>query len=86
MTSNPTRNATQSPTLSLFASPSSSDGPANVLAAARAMAAHLARSRPLDRRLVADIMTTALGASDAEGARSRDAYDATEAIRGERAS
>ena len=76
MNSNPTRN----PTLSLFASPSSSDGPANVLAAARALAAHLARSRPLDRRLVADIMTTAFGASDAEGVWSwRDAYDAIEA-------
>ncbi|WP_339913146.1 bifunctional class I SAM-dependent methyltransferase/DEAD/DEAH box helicase [uncultured Brevundimonas sp.] len=68
-----------SSTLSLFADPSG-DTSANILAAARALAAHLARSRPLDRRLVAAVMTTAFGASDAEGAWAwRDAYDAIEA-------
>ncbi len=66
--------------LSLFAEPAASDAPANRLAAARALAVSLARSRPLDRRLVADVMTTAFGASDTEGAWSwRDAYDAIEA-------
>lgn len=67
-------------TLSLFAGPSRSDRPANILAAARTLALSLARSRPLDRRLVADVMTTAFGASDAEGGWGwRDAYDAIEA-------
>ena len=67
-------------TLSLFGGSSPSDSPANVLAAARALAVQLARSRSLDRRLVAEIMTTAFGASDTEGAWSwRDAYDAIEA-------
>ncbi|MDP3405803.1 MAG: strawberry notch family protein [Brevundimonas sp.] len=66
--------------LSLFADPAGADAGANVLAAARALATHLARSRPLDRRLVAQVMTTAFGASDAEGAWVwRDAYDAIEA-------
>ena len=66
--------------LSLFDDPSTAEAPANILAAARALAIHLARSRPLDRRLVADVMTTAFGASDAEGAWNwRDAYDAIEA-------
>ncbi|HEY2707204.1 MAG TPA: strawberry notch family protein [Caulobacteraceae bacterium] len=52
---------------------------ANVLAAARALTPHLNRSRPLDRRMVAGVMTTAFGASDAEGAWLwRDAYDAIE--------
>ena len=37
------------PNLSLFADPAASDAAANILAAARALAAHLARSRPLDR-------------------------------------
>ena len=65
--------------LSLFADPSTSDVAANILAAARALATHLARSRPLDRKLVAGVMTTAFGASDADGAWSwRDAYDAIE--------
>ncbi len=69
-----------STTPSLFATPSRSDRSANVLAAARALAIALARSRPLDRRLVADVMTTAFGASDADGAWTwRDAYDAIEA-------
>ncbi|MEQ7154248.1 strawberry notch-like NTP hydrolase domain-containing protein [Brevundimonas aurifodinae] len=66
--------------LSLFAEPVASDAPANRLAAARALAIPLARSRPLDRRLVAQVMTTAFGASDVDGAWSwRDAYDAIEA-------
>jgi hypothetical protein len=66
--------------LSLFAAPSASDHSANLFAAARALAVQLARSRPLDRRLVAGVMTTAFGASDAEGVWSwRDAYDAIEA-------
>lgn len=66
--------------LSLFADPSTAEAPANTLAAGRSLAIHLARSRPLDRRLVADVMTTAFGASDAEGAWTwRDAYDAIEA-------
>lgn len=66
--------------LSLFAELAATDVAANVLAAARALATQLARSRPLDRRLVANVMTTAFGASDAEGAWAwRDAYDAIEA-------
>ncbi|MBN9319763.1 MAG: class I SAM-dependent methyltransferase, partial [Caulobacterales bacterium] len=53
---------------------------ANLLSAARAMVPHLNRSRALDRRLVAAVMTTSFGASDAEGAWLwRDAYDAIEA-------
>ena len=68
------------PNLSLFADPAAGDAAANILAAARALAAHLARSRPLDRKLVAAIMTTAFGGSDAEGVWAwRDAYDAIEA-------
>jgi protein-L-isoaspartate O-methyltransferase len=68
------------PSLSLFADAAPSDAPANILAAARALATQLARSRALDRRLVADVMTTAFGASDAEGGWAwRDAYDAIEA-------
>lgn len=67
-------------TLPLFAGPTVPDVAANVQAAARALATHLARSRPLDRRLVAGVMTTAFGATDADGAWSwRDAYDAIEA-------
>ncbi|MFA4952333.1 strawberry notch-like NTP hydrolase domain-containing protein [Brevundimonas sp.] len=66
--------------LSLFADPSTMDTPANILAAARSLAVHLSRSRPLDRHLVADVMTTTFGASDAEGGWTwRDAYDAIEA-------
>ena len=65
--------------LSLFADLAVGNLPANILAAARALAIHLARSRPLDRRLVAEVMTTAFGASDAEGGWTwRDAYDAIE--------
>ncbi len=53
---------------------------ANVLAAARALATHLNRARVLDRRLVAGVMTTTFGGSDAAGAWLwRDAYDAIEA-------
>ncbi len=65
--------------LSLFAD-DTSDAAANVLAAARALAPHLNRSRTLDRRLISGVLTMAFGASDAEGAWSwRDAYDACEA-------
>jgi hypothetical protein len=53
---------------------------ANILAAARALTPQLNRSRPLDRRLVANVMTTTFGGSDTEGAWLwRDAYDAIEA-------
>ena len=56
------------------------DKTANTLAAARALAPQLNRSRPLDRRLVAATLTTSFGGSDAEGAWIwRDAYDAIEA-------
>ena len=56
------------------------DKPANLLSAARALTPYLARSRTLDRKLVAATMTMAFGATDAEGAWSwRDAYDASEA-------
>ncbi|ACG78592.1 probably methylase/helicase [Phenylobacterium zucineum HLK1] len=67
--------------LPLFAAASGADDrPANLLAAARALAPHLARGRPLDRRLVSGALTTAFGATDAEGAWDwRDAYDAVEA-------
>lgn len=66
--------------LALFSDLASSDAPANILAAARTLAIQLARSRPLDRRLVAEVMTTAFGASDAEGGWTwRNAYDAIEA-------
>jgi hypothetical protein len=59
---------------------SAGESSANLLAAARALAPHLNRSRVLDRKLVAGVMTTAFGASDAEGAWLwRDAYDAIEA-------
>jgi len=72
--------ANPSTTASLFAAPLRADKPANILAAARALSTSLARSRPLDRRLVAGVMTTAFGASDAEGGWTwRDAYDAIEA-------
>jgi len=68
------------PTLTLFADAPSFDAPANILAAARTLAIHLARSRALDRRLVSEVMTNAFGASDAEGGWNwRDAYDAIEA-------
>jgi len=67
--------------LPLFsASPAGDDKAANVLAAARALVPHLNRSRVLDRKLVANVMTTTFGGSDAEGAWLwRDAYDAIEA-------
>lgn len=65
---------------SLFDAPGSGDRVSNVLASARALAAHLARSRPLDRRLVSDVMTMGFGGTDAEGVWSwRDAYEAIEA-------
>jgi hypothetical protein len=66
-------------TLPLFA-PSQADTAANLLSAARALAAQLNRSRVLDRKLVSGVMTTTFGASDVDGAWSwRDAYDAIEA-------
>jgi hypothetical protein len=53
---------------------------ANILAAARALTPQLNRSRSLDRRLIANVMTTTFGGSDTEGAWLwRDAYDAIEA-------
>ena len=56
------------------------DKSANLLAAARALAPQLARSRALDRKLVAATMTMSFGGSDTEGAWLwRDAYDAIEA-------
>jgi len=64
--------------LPLFAL-ASGDKCANTLAAARALSPHLARSRPLDRKLVASTMTMSFGATDAQGAWNwRDAYDAIE--------
>ncbi|NEX91165.1 bifunctional class I SAM-dependent methyltransferase/DEAD/DEAH box helicase [Caulobacter sp. 17J65-9] len=66
--------------LPLFATATKTEKAQNVLAAARAMVPHLARSRTLDRKLVSNIMTTCFGATDAEGAWNwRDAYDAAEA-------
>jgi predicted RNA methylase len=64
--------------LPLFTAPA--DAGANLLSAARALAAQLHRSRVLDRKLIASVMTTACGGSDAQGAWSwRDAYEAAEA-------
>jgi hypothetical protein len=72
--------------LPLFAStlgtgPSSAaERAANVLSAARALAPHLSRGRQLERRVVSGVLTTAFGATDAEGAWDwRDAYEAIEA-------
>jgi hypothetical protein len=66
--------------LPLFAADTGDHKAANLLAAARALTPQLNRSRPLDRKLVANVMTMAFGASDAEGAWLwRDAYDAIEA-------
>ena len=66
--------------LPLFAAATGDHKAANLLAAARALTPQLNRSRPLDRKLVANVMTMAFGASDAEGAWLwRDAYDAIEA-------
>ena len=66
--------------LPLFTTSSDTDKPANILAAARALAPNLGRSRTLDRKLISGVMTTCFGATDAEGAWSwRDAYDAVEA-------
>jgi protein-L-isoaspartate O-methyltransferase len=65
--------------LPLFAAGAAPDVAANILAVARGLAAHLARSRPLDRRLVSAAMTVSFGGSDAEGAWTwRDAYEAME--------
>lgn len=66
--------------LPMFASPADTTKAPNIIAAARALTPHLARSRPLDRKLVSNTMTLLFGASDAEGAWTwRDAYDANEA-------
>jgi hypothetical protein len=66
--------------LPLFPAAPAADKAANTLAAARALAPQLNRSRPLDRRLVAATLTTCFGGSDAEGVWLwRDAYDAIEA-------
>jgi len=66
--------------LPLFAADAAPDKAANTLAAARALVPHLNRSRALDRKLVAGVMTTSFGGSDADGVWSwRDAYDAIEA-------
>ena len=64
--------------LPLFAM-ASPDKCANSFATSRALIPHLARSRTLDRKLVAATMTMSFWASDAEGAWNwRDAYDAIE--------
>jgi hypothetical protein len=66
--------------LPLFATAAAEDRPANLLSAARALAPHLFRGRPLERRVVSAVLTTTFGATDAEGAWDwRDAYDAIEA-------
>ena len=67
--------------LPLFGRPAPGDDRAtNLLAAARALCPQLNRSRPLDRRLVAGVMTTTFGGSDTDGTWLwRDAYDAIEA-------
>ncbi|WP_068875130.1 strawberry notch family protein [Phenylobacterium sp. CCH9-H3] len=66
--------------LPLFNADPAGDRPQNLLAAARALAPHLFRGRPLERRVVSTVLTTAFGATDAEGAWDwRDAYDAIEA-------
>lgn len=76
----PAATPSQTGNLSLFATSPSRDRAANLLASARALAAHLARSRPLDRKLVSGVMVTTFGGSDAEGLWSwRDAYEAIEA-------
>jgi predicted RNA methylase len=65
--------------LPLFAT-DTDDRAANLLSAARALAPHLFRGRALERRVVSAVLTTAFGATDAEGAWDwRDAYDAIEA-------
>jgi protein-L-isoaspartate O-methyltransferase len=66
--------------LPLFRADVAAERPRNLLAAARALAPHLFRGRPLERRVVSTVLTTAFGATDAEGAWDwRDAYDAIEA-------
>ncbi|TAJ68722.1 MAG: methylase [Phenylobacterium sp.] len=66
--------------LPLFAADAAGDRPQNLLAAGRALAPHLFRGRPLERRVVSTVLTTTFGATDAEGAWDwRDAYDAIEA-------
>lgn len=66
--------------LPLFGAAPAGDKAANTLAAARALAPQLNRSRALDRRLLAATLTTSFGGSDTDGAWLwRDAYDAVEA-------
>jgi hypothetical protein len=66
--------------LPLFAAAAPPNRAANLLSAARALAPHLARGRPMERRAVSAVLTTTFGATDAEGAWDwRDAYDAIEA-------
>jgi len=66
-------------TLSLFGA-AKADRSSNIVAAAKALSPHLARSRALDRKLVSSIMTLCFGGTDADGRWSwRDAYDAIEA-------
>lgn len=65
--------------LPLFATEAKANKSSDIIAAARTLAPHLARSRVLDRKLVSNTMTLCFGGSDAEGAWSwRDAYDAIE--------
>lgn len=65
--------------LPIFAGSAKADKSADIVAAARAFAPHLSRSRVLDRKLVANTMTLCFGGTDAEGLWSwRDAYDAIE--------
>jgi hypothetical protein len=66
--------------LPFFPTPDAQDRAANLLSAARALAPQLLRGRALERRAVSAVLTTAFGATDAEGAWDwRDAYDAIEA-------
>ncbi|OYW99610.1 MAG: hypothetical protein B7Z12_17775, partial [Caulobacter vibrioides] len=60
--------------------PTRSDKAANLLSTAKALAPILARSRPLDRKLLSSTMTMCFGLTDAEGGWIwKDAYDASEA-------
>lgn len=66
--------------LPLFTADAATNRSADIIAAARALAPHLAKSRNLDRRLVSNTMTLCFGGTDAEGLWTwRDAYDAIEA-------
>jgi hypothetical protein len=54
--------------LSLFGAGPRDDKAANLVAAAKALSPILSKSRPLDRRTVADIMAMSFNGTDAEGA------------------